>query len=380
MFNTLKLPLQPTPDQHAQLLATMHRFNAACTWIAAHAHRTRTINKIALQKLVYYTVRAQFGLSAQLTIRAIAKVAEVYKRDPTKLPNFRPQGAVVYDERVLSLDPAQETASILTLAGRIRMPLHVCAYHAARLRQATVRGQADLVYQHGRWYLLLVVAVPEPVCASREEFLGIDLGIVNLATDSDGAMYSGADVERTRRILTHRRRNLQRKGTKAAKRKLRQLSGKQARFQRNTNHRISKRIVQTAKDTGRGVALEELVGIRSRVTVKRPQRARHANWAFYQLKSFIVYKAMQAGVRVQTVDPRNTSRTCQVCGHCAKENRKLQSAFLCVQCGFAAPADANAAVNIRQRALVARAAVMRPLVSVPSDTVSGGDQGQAASL
>lgn len=142
----------------------------------------------------------------------------------------------------------------------------------------------------------------------------------------------------------------------------------------------SKRIVQTAKDTGRGMALENLTGIRRRITVKRRQRARHANWAFYQLKSFLSYKAIRAGVPVQTVDPRNTSRTCQVCGHCAKENRKSQSAFLCQQCGFAAPADHNAAVNIRQRALTARAAVMRPLVSIPADAVSGGDQGQAAGL
>jgi IS605 OrfB family transposase len=380
MLLTLKLPLNPMPDQQMPLLATMHRFNAACTWIATQAHHTHTTNKIALQKLVYYAVRDQFGLSAQLTIRAIAKVAETYKRDPTKLPYFRPQGAVVYDERVLSIAATHDSISILTLAGRLRVPLHVCAYHAAILAQTTVRGQADLVYQQGRWYLLLVIALPEPICASGDDFLGIDLGIVNLATDSDGAVYSGAGVERTRRILAHRRRNLQRKGTKAAKRKLRQLSGKQARFQRNTNHGISKRIVQTAKDTGRGLALEQLTGIRSRVTVKRPQRARHANWAFFQLKSFLVYKAIQAGIRVQTGDPRNTSRTCQICGYCAKANRKSQSQFVCGQCGFAALADANAAVNIRQRVLVARAAVMRPLVSIPADTVSVGDQGQAAGL
>jgi IS605 OrfB family transposase len=270
--------------------------------------------------------------------------------------------------------------SILTLVGRIQVPLHICAYHAAILAQATLRGQADLVYQQGRWYLLLVVVKPDPVCASRDDFLGVDLGIVNLATDSDGTVYSGAGVERRRRILTHRRRNLQRKGTKAAKRKLRRLAGQQARFQRNTNHCISKRIVQTAKDTGRGIALENLTGIRNRVTVKRPQRARHANWTFFQLKTFLVYKAIRAGVRVQTVDPRNTSRTCQICGHCAKENRRSQSQFICQQCGFAAPADHNAAHNIRQRALVARAAVMRPLVSISTDAVSGGDQGQAARL
>lgn len=270
-------------------------------------------------------MRDQFGLSAQLTIRAIAKVAEAYKRDPTTLPHFRPQGAVVYDERILSFAPIWESASILTLAGRIRVPLHVCAYHAGLLHPAAVRGQAEQIVQLGHWYLQLVIAVPEPVCATGDDLLGVDLGIVNLATDSDGALYSGAGVERTRRILGHRRRNLQRKGTKAAKRKLWQLSGKQALFQRTTNHIISKRIVQTAKDTGRGLALEQLTGIRRRVTVKRPQRARHANWGFFQLKNFLIYKAGLAGVAVHQVDPRNTSRQCQWCGHIATENRKVSS-------------------------------------------------------
>jgi len=380
MLKTLKLKLHPTPDQQRALLATMERFNAACAWIARQAHRRHTTNKRALQKLVYYATRERFGLSSQLVIRAIAKVADAYKRDPTTLPHFRPQGAIVYDERVLSFGPGRETASILTLQGRIRVPVGLCPYHAAILATAAVRGQANLVYQQEQWYLLMVIAVPDPALTSSADFLGVDLGIINLATDSDGGVYSGAAVERNRRRQSHRRRNLQRKGTRAARRKLRRVAGQQARFQRDTNHVISKRIVQTAKDTMRGIALENLTGIRQRVTVRRRQRARHANWAFYQLKTFIAYKALQAGVPVQTVDPRNTSRTCQVCGHCAKNNRKSQSAFVCVQCGFAAPADANAAVNIRQRALSARAAVMPPMVSVAVDAVSGGDQGQAAGL
>jgi len=380
MLKTLKLKLHPTPDQQVALRATMQRFNAACNWMATQAHGARITNKIALQKLVYYAAREQFGLSAQLVIRAIAKVAAAYKRDPTQRPHFRPLGAIVYDDRLLSFGPGLTTASILTLRGRIRVPMGICGYHARILKNAPVRGQADLVYQQGQWYLLLVVVLPDPPCTPGAGFLGVDLGIVNLATDSDGVVYSGAAVERTRRILAHRRRNLQRKGTKAAKRKLRQLSGKQARFQRNTNHVISKRLVQTAKDTGRGIALEQLTGIRRRTTVRRRQRARHANWAFYQLKTFVVYKAIAAGVEVQTVDPRNTSRQCQVCAHIAKANRKSQSAFACVQCGFAALADHNAAVNIRQRALGARAAVMPPLVSVSVTAVSGGDQGQAARL
>jgi transposase len=74
------------------------------------------------------------------------------------------------------------------------------------------------------------------------------------------------------------------------------------------------------------------------------------NWAFDQLKQFIRYKATMAGIPVVEVDPRNTSRTCSSCGHCAKENRKSQSQFRCLECGLMLNADFNAALNMKARA------------------------------
>jgi putative transposase len=89
-------------------------------------------------------------------------------------------------------------------------------------------------------------------------FLGVDLGIVNLATDSDGETYSGADVDRTRQWYALRRAALQRVKTKSSKRHLKRLSGRQRRFQKDTNQRINKRLVATAKRAGRGIALEDV--------------------------------------------------------------------------------------------------------------------------
>ena len=89
-----------------------------------------------------------------------------------------------------------------------------------------------------------------------------------------------------------------------------------------------------------------------RVTVRHPQRRRHSNWAFRQLREYISYKAALASVRVVFVDPRNTSRTCSACGFCDKRNRKTQSHFQCLSCGFVAVADVNAATNIADRAIV----------------------------
>jgi IS605 OrfB family transposase len=218
----------------------------------------------------------------------------------------------------------------------------------------------DLLYRGGTFYLAVTLDSPEPTTDEADDFLGVDLGIVNLATDSDGEPYSGTDIELKRRASAHRRRNLQRKGTLSARRKLRRLRGQQARYQRNTNHIIAKRVVRKAKGTGRGIALENLGGIRSRITVKRKQRARHANWSFFQLRSFVEYKAKPAGVRVVAVDPRNSSRECVRCGHIDKANRPNQATFSCVLCGHRCAADHNAARVLAARA---RAAVRQPMVS-----------------
>jgi IS605 OrfB family transposase len=247
--------------------------------------------------------------------------------------------------------------SILTLDGRILVPLRIKEYVEAR--RDRIKGQSDLLYRNGTFYLAVTLDAPEPTPDDADDFLGLDLGIVNLATDSDGEPYSGEEVELRRRVYAHRRRNLQRKGTLSARRKLKRLRGRQARYQRDTNHIISKQVVQKAKGTGRGIALENLGGIRSRTTVKRKQRARHANWSFFQLRSFVEYKARLAGLRVVLVDPRNSSRECEKCGTIDKRNRPTRDDFLCINplCMHAAHADHNAARVLRKRA---RAAVRQP--------------------
>jgi IS605 OrfB family transposase len=219
------------------------------------------------------------------------------------------------------------------------------------------RGESDLCLLKGKFYLLAACDVETLEPIDVEGVLGVDLGIVNIASDSDGQDFSGADVQHNRRVFEHRRRNLQKKQTKSAKRKLKKLSGKQARFQKHTNHTISKQLVQKAQDTCRAIALEDLSGIR-KAPVRRSQRSKHSNWSFFQLRRFINYKAERAGIPVVLVDPRNTSRTCHECGCVDKANRKSQSLFSCVSCGFSAPADTNAAVNI-----AARATVNLPMVS-----------------
>jgi putative transposase len=351
MKQTLLVKLAPTPEQHAKLLQTLERFNAACNAIAAVAFAEKCAGKLDLQKLVYYDVRRDFDLSSQMTIRAISKVSEAYKRDKSIQPHFRPHSAMVYDQRICSF-PGPDRVSLLTLDGREVMPFRFGRYAEGMLQR--VRGQCDLLYRASSdtFFLAITVDAPEPTPDEVSEFLGVDLGIVNIATTSDGELVSGSHVNNVRARYSRFRTKLQKKGTKSAKRLLKKRSGRETRFIRDTNHCVSKRLVVQAKGTARGIAVEDLNGIRERVTVRKRQRRVLHSWAFAQLRSFLAYKAALAGVRLVAVDPRNTSRTCSVCGHCDKASRKTQSQFICTSCGVVAHADVNAAINIGRRAAV----------------------------
>ena len=344
---TLMVKLQPTEEQARVLLETMERFNTACDAIAEVAFREKTANKIRLQKVVYAEVRSQFGLSAQMTVRAISKVCEAYKRDRKIQPKFKPRGSVPYDQRNMSWKGV-DRVSLLTLHGREIIPFVFGRYQEQRLKN--VRGQVELIYRDGTFFLAAVVDVPEPPPDKPEDWLGVDLGIKNIAADSDGQTYSGGKVNGLRGRYARLRAQLQSKGTKSAKRLLKKRRRKESRFAADVNHTISKRLVAKAKGTGRGIALEDLQGIRDRTTVKKAQRRTHHSWSFHQLRSFVQYKAVLAGVPVVLVDPRNTSRTCPECGTIDKKNRPTRDHFCCVSCGHAGPADSIAAVNIRRRA------------------------------
>jgi putative transposase len=135
---------------------------------------------------------------------------------------------------------------------------------------------------------------------------------------------------------------------------LKRLSGREKRFRQIENHRLNKTIVSLAKDTNRGIALENLKGIRTRIEkrFRKVQRAKISGWSFYQLKEMIAYKSKLRGVPVFFVDPKYTSQTCSACGHCEKASRKSQSEFECVKCNHSLNADFNAALNIRGKAIV----------------------------
>ena len=347
-----QVKLQPTTEQAELLKHTLVRVNAAANFVSDTAWHQQRFRQYDLHKLVYYAVRENFGLSAQVAVRLIAKVADAYKLDRKTKRTFKPHGSIAYDGRILTWKMSKRIVSLWVLGGRIELPFVAGARQHELLE--TRQGEADLVYRDGQFYIFQTCEVDAPEPSDIDGFLGVDLGVASIAVDSDGAVFQGKTVKNVRYRHRQLRTKLQAKGTKSTRRRLKKLSGKERKFATWTNHNISKSIVAKAKDTGRGIALEELGGIRDRITARRPQRAALPSWSFFQLRSFIEYKAKLNGVPVVAVDPRNTSRTCPSCGHIDKANRKTQESFLCVLCGHAGLADHIAARNISSRAEVNR--------------------------
>ncbi len=355
-----------TPEQTTGFLGTIKAANAACEFVSHQAWNTGIFRQFDLHHLCYQDIRSRFGLSAQVAVRVIAKVTDAYKLDRKQRRTFRQRGSIAYDDRILSWRLQDSTVSIWTIAGRLRIPF-VCGERQRKLLN-TRQGETDLVLFREKFFLSAVCEVEEPPPGKTEGVLGIDLGVTNIAVDSDGEIHSANHINNIRYRHRQLRTKLQSKGTRSARRKLRRLSGREKRFTKDTNHRISKQIVAKAKDTKRAIALEDLKGIRTRVPVRRRQRAILHSWAFFQLRTFIEYKARREGIPVFLVDPRNTSRTCPRCGCIDKANRPSQSVFSCVVCGFSGFADHIAAVNISRRADVNQPIVARHEAKAVQDT------------
>ena len=360
----VQVQLRATPQQKASLERTLRTANAACDWLAAYAFETKTFAQYALHKVAYAACRAEFpALGAQAIVRCIAKVADAYKLDRDVPRTFRPLGSIAYDARNLSW--TEDAASIWSVDGRLRIPF-VCGDRQRELLQYE-RGETDLVAEGGRYYLFVTVDVPDAKERKVLGWLGVDVGVVNIATTSDGDNFAGKALTAVRARANVLRKRLQKKGTKSAKRLLAKRRRKESRFASHVNHCISKQIVTAAERTERGIALENLEGIRARVRASRSQRRVLHSWAFADLQSKIAYKAQRAGVAVCFVDPRNTSRECRVCGHAEKANRRTRDQFACKACGHSADADANAACVI-----AGRAAVNRPYAGSVEVVVSHG--------
>ncbi|MDP2659870.1 MAG: transposase [Dehalococcoidia bacterium] len=258
-----------------------------------------------------------------------------------------------YNNQNLRIEPVGSfwTASFPSHQGRIRVPLGATARQIALLAglRSTIRqGAAKLYEKRGRWYLALSVTVVQETPCVGTRVAGIDLGLRNLAVvncEGQTRFFSGDHAAYMRRRMTSLRRQM---GKAKALRAIRRMKDKEARWMKDQDHQISRRIVDWCRTRGVGtIRMEDLAGIRLRGKrrKRRDQGRSLHSWSFHRLQHYIAYKAKLAGIKVEWVVPANTSRTCPKCGVVAKVNRSgIQ--FRCRSCSRSGHADAIGALNI----------------------------------
>jgi putative transposase len=336
---TAQIKLQATPAQADALRRTLERANAACNYISECAWERKTFRQYDLHKLCYRAVRDRFGLAAQVTVRAISKVADSYKLDRDVQRMFRPLGSIAYDTRILGFGKSE--VSIWSLDGRLPIPFACGDRQRALL--ASQKGESDLVFRGGNWYLLATCAIPDAKPATGPA-MGVDLGIRNTAATSRGTLHSGLERRKFKEKRHKVHASLQSRNNRRARQALRRQSGRERRRITWENHNLSKAIVAEAEGTQSGaIRMERLAGIRRRCKIFNKHTNRMmSGWSFGQLQTFVAYKAERCGIKIEYVDPSYTSQTCAQCGALGVRRGDV---FSCTTCGKA-NADIQAAINI----------------------------------
>jgi IS605 OrfB family transposase len=322
-------------------------------------------------------LRKQTTLGSQMCCNAIFSVCKAYKgqkalgriRKNTPVPEIRfDRGSVHFDKRTYSLK--SDAVSLNTLSGRMVIPMRL-GDQQRRILESGVPKEAELIFRKGRWYFNLVVESSEAQPVATGPVMGVDVGENNLAATSTGMVFGGGRLRHMRDRYHALRRRLQSNGSRSAKQKLRQVSGKEARRVRHINHETSKAIVEEAKRLGVArIVMEDLTHIRDRIKAGKRMRARLHRWAFRQLQTFVEYKAKAAGIAVEYANPAYTSQTCSRCGSLGK---RIKHRFECGHCGLRAHSDLNASRNLARMAetvVSARALVNPPDVPLSAHALS----------
>lgn len=358
MTVTAKLRLDVQEDQMTILDATMDAYRRACNMVAGYVYRTRDLKQFSINEELYYRLRTDYGLRSQMAQSVIKTVLARYKAISANQgrwirPDFRkPQYDLVYN-RDYSL--AGGLFSVNTLGGRVKLPYFEKGMEHYLDRSVWRFGTAKLVKRHGKYFLHVPVTRPVDELKPEEvrNVAGVDRGLRFLATayDSNGdtMFLSGNEVKQARAKYKQLRRELQRRGTPSARRRLKALGRRENRWMRDVNHRASKALVE-ANPAGTLFVLEDLTGVRRAAErVKRRNRYEQVSWAYYDFEQKLKYKAAMAGDAVVNVDPAYTSQTCPKCGHVERANRdKRRHVFHCKNCGYESNDDRVAAMNLHR--------------------------------
>ena len=219
-------------------------------------------------------------------------------------------------------------------------------------------------------YAYVSVSVEEPEPIKPKGFIGIDLnttGHIAVAGNPDSGKILKLGKEALH--IHNKYRTIRKKSQKNGRFGiLKRIRDREQRKMRDLNHKISKKVVETAKENQYGIKLEKLEGIRKNRKHRRNFNFALNSWSFYQLQQFIEYKAKLCGIPVVYVEPKYTSQECSRCGNIGTRQGKE---FVCQSCGHFDNADVNASFNIAKRDGISQFNTDRDVLKGSTDTPRG---------
>ena len=356
MSITAKIKVVASDEDKALLDETMSVYREACNYVSDYVFRTHDLKRFSLNKALYPTLRAEFGLKSQMTQSVFKTVIARYKtilenQKEWIKPSFKkPQYDLVWN-RDYSL--TQDRFSINTLGGRVKLPYFAEGMSKYFDRSIYRFGTAKLVNKHGKYFLHIPVTydVEESNLSDICNVVGTDRGINFIAATYDSKHKSGfvrgRSIKQKRAHYSAIRKELQMRHTPSSRRRLKSIGQRENRWIQDVNHCVSKALVVN-NPAHTLFVLEDLSGIRHATErVKTKHRYVSVSWAFYDLEQKLIYKAKQNQSSVIKVDPRYTSQCCPVCGHTEQANRnKKMHLFTCKNCGYKSNDDRIGAMNL----------------------------------
>ena len=385
VVKTIKLHIYPDNKTISLFNDLTVAYSDACNYISRYVFDNGFIlNFMSLQKQLYYNVRNDCNLKSQLAISALKTVTARYKtvkeqlyQHPysyvdengdrqfitktldwlTKPVQFkRPQADLVRGRDYSFVDDGK-AISINTLDKRVKVSYDIPKCFKQYFDGTWSFGTAKLVSLKSKWYLHIPATkdIHDVFDESKPaHVVGIDRGLRFIANTYDekgkSMFFNGRDILKKRNTFLNIRAELQAKGTKSAKRKLKAISGRENRWMADVNHQLSKTLV-TEYGIDTLFVLEDLAGVsfdeENLSNKNKSQRNEIRSWSFYQFEQFLTYKANEAGSKVIKVRPDYTSQRCPKCGRIHRENRnhKLHE-YVCDSCGYSSNDDRIGAMNI----------------------------------
>jgi len=368
LTKTLKFKLEDLSNHERYVLSqTQSQFRRSVNFYLHQVGRKGSTN-VTDYKNEYKRARNIFRLNSALIQQSKRFAINQYKsyknnKNNDKFPHFESFVDVRYDNRTITFKEENEESSELeislaTTQSRIEAKLQGGEYCFEEFQAGNFQD-ARLFRQGGEYYLNIHIQREAEIQDAEESeyYIGVDLGVNNLATIAvqnrkgevvETKFFDSSYVSEKKRRFNAKRREYMRKGLWS---KLKQTRGKEKRFIKDVNHKISKYIkdlCEKYKDST--VVMENLDGIRQGLNFSSKQNRRLHNWSFSQLQEFIIYKTHEAGSSYRRVPPYDTS---QVCGSCFGEisrHKRNYATGTCETCKKEAlNVDLNAAVNIIQR-------------------------------